>query len=79
MADKCGFGNQRNNIKLRQSENKIQQTQSDVDISLIKKYLRLSPTERILANHSAAQLALELKKYAPKLKRNNQSAISTSS
>jgi hypothetical protein len=45
---------------------------SGVDLSLIKKYLSLTPTERILANQSAASLALELKKgYASRDKKDN--------
>jgi hypothetical protein len=39
---------------------------SGVDRTLIRKYLKMTPTERILAHHSAARLALELRKHAPR-------------
>ncbi len=39
---------------------------SGVDLTLIRKYLAMSPTERLRAWHSAARLALELRKHAPR-------------
>jgi len=39
---------------------------SGVDLTLIRKYLAMSPTERLRAWYSAARLALELKKHAPR-------------
>ncbi|HWT78333.1 MAG TPA: hypothetical protein VN203_00950 [Candidatus Acidoferrum sp.] len=39
---------------------------SGVDLSLVRKYLAMTPTERLRAWHSAARLALELKKHAPR-------------
>lgn len=39
---------------------------SGIDRTLIKKYLKMTPTERILAHHNAARLALELRKHAPR-------------
>ena len=38
---------------------------SGVDLSLIRKYLDMTPTERLLAWYGAARLALELQKHAP--------------
>lgn len=37
-----------------------------VDLTLIRKYLTMSPTERLQAWYSAARLALELQKHAPR-------------
>ena len=37
-----------------------------VDLTLIRKYLAMMPTERLRAWHSAVRLALELKKHAPR-------------
>jgi len=39
---------------------------SGVDLTLIRKYLAMSPTERVRTWYSAARLALELKKHAPR-------------
>jgi hypothetical protein len=39
---------------------------SGVDLTLIRKYLAMSPTERVRAWYSAARLALELRKHAPR-------------
>lgn len=48
------------------TESKDSASPSGVDRTLIRKYLKMTPTERILAHHSAARLALELKKHAPR-------------
>jgi len=48
-----------------ETEKKDSVSPSGVDRTLIKKYLKMTPTERILAHHSAARLALELRKHAP--------------
>lgn len=37
-----------------------------VDLTLIRKYLAMIPTERLRAWHSTARLALELRKHAPR-------------
>ena len=37
---------------------------SRVDLTLIRKYLAMTPTQRLRAWYSAARLALELKKHA---------------
>ena len=47
-------------------ERKDSVSPSGVDRTLIEKYLKMTPTERLLAHHSAARLALELKKHAPR-------------
>jgi hypothetical protein len=39
---------------------------SGVDLTLIRKYLAMTPTERLRAWESATRLALELKKHAPR-------------
>ncbi|MBI2457613.1 MAG: hypothetical protein HYV46_15920 [candidate division NC10 bacterium] len=39
---------------------------SGVDLTLIRRYLAMSPTERLRAWYSAARLALELRKHAPR-------------
>ena len=39
---------------------------SGVDLTLIRKYLAMTPTERLRAWENAARLALELKKHAPR-------------
>jgi hypothetical protein len=39
---------------------------SGVDLTLIRKYLAMSPTERLRAWYGAARLALELRKHAPR-------------
>ncbi len=39
---------------------------SGVDLTLIRKYLAMTPTERLRAWYSAARLALELQKHAPR-------------
>jgi len=39
---------------------------SGVDLTLIRKYLAMTPTERLRAWSSAARLALELRKHAPR-------------
>lgn len=39
---------------------------SGVDVTLIRKYLAMTPTERLRAWYSAARLALELQKHAPR-------------
>jgi hypothetical protein len=37
-----------------------------VDLTLIRKYLAMTPTERLQAWESATRLALELKKHTPR-------------
>ncbi len=49
-----------------ETERKDAVSPSGVDRTLIRKYLKMTPTERILAHHSAARLALELRKHAPR-------------
>jgi hypothetical protein len=39
---------------------------SGVDLTLIRKYLAMTPTERLRAWENATRLALELKKHAPR-------------
>lgn len=39
---------------------------SGVDLTLIRKYLAMTPTERLRAWYSAARLALELRTHAPR-------------
>lgn len=39
---------------------------SGVDLTLIRRYLAMSPTERVRAWYSAARLAQELKRHAPR-------------
>ena len=39
---------------------------SGVDLTLIRKYLAMTPTERLRAWKNATRLALELKKHAPR-------------
>jgi len=39
---------------------------SGVDLTLIRRYLVMSPTERLRAWYSAARLGLELRKHAPR-------------
>jgi hypothetical protein len=39
---------------------------SGVDLTLIRKNLAMTPTERLRAWYSAARLALELQKHAPR-------------
>ncbi len=39
---------------------------SGVDLTLIRKYMAMSPTERVRAWYSAARLGLELRKHAPR-------------
>lgn len=41
-------------------------SRSGVDLTLIRKYLAMTPTERLRAWYSAARLALELRKHAPR-------------
>jgi hypothetical protein len=53
-------------MKKQETERKDPVNSSGVDRTLIRKYLKMTPTERILAHHSAARLALELRKHAPR-------------
>lgn len=42
-------------------------TGSGVALTLIRRYLAMTPTERLRAWHSATRLALELQRHAPGL------------
>jgi hypothetical protein len=52
----------------KQDRKHVEKTVSDsgVDLTLIRKYLAMTPTERLRAWYSAARLALELRKHAPR-------------
>lgn len=49
----------------RKEEGEETVSDSGVDLTLIRQYLAMSPTERLRAWYSAARLAQELQKHAP--------------
>jgi len=53
-------------MKRRGESDEESMSDSGVDVTLIRKYLAMTPTERLRAWYSAARLAQELQKHAPR-------------